>query len=88
VTSLTLSDATAELRDLRFRIECLAQGLQVQDSTLRRIEEKIDEIIEFAIEGPKDEKDKNPLIETLRAILAALDKIADAQQVVLERLAN
>ena len=83
-----MTDLTAELRDLRFRIECLTQGLQVQDSTLRRMEEKIDEIIEFAIEGPEDEKDKNPLIETLRAILAALDKIADAQQVVLERLAD
>jgi hypothetical protein len=82
-----VTDVTAELRDLRFQIECLAQGLQVQDSTLRRMEEKIDEIIEFAIEGPEDEKEKNPLIETLRAILAALDKIADAQQVVLERLA-
>ncbi|HUB14193.1 MAG TPA: hypothetical protein VMB34_19740 [Acetobacteraceae bacterium] len=82
-----MTDVTAELRDLRFQIECLAQGLQVQDSTLRRMEEKIDEIIEFAIEGPEDEKEKNPLIETLRAILAALDKIADAQQVVLERLA-
>ena len=82
-----MTDVTAELRDLRFQIECLAQGLQVQDSTLRRMEEKIDEIIEFAIEGPEDEKEKNPLIETLRAILAALDKIADAQQIVLERLA-
>jgi hypothetical protein len=83
-----VTDVTAELRDLRFQIECLAQGLHVQDSTLRRMEEKIDEIIEFAIEGPEDEKDKNPLIEALRAILAALDKIADAQQVVLERLAD
>jgi hypothetical protein len=78
-----MPDVATELRALRFEIDCLARGLLNQDSTLRRIEEKIDQIIDLAT-SPED----SPLVDTLNAILVALDKLGEGQVYIIARLAN